>query len=150
MRACVQRVTRAKVEVDQQVVGEIARGVVVLLGVGEGDSMEDVHYMAKKISHLRIFPDEDGKMNRSLIDVNGAVLAISQFTLYADTRRGRRPDFTSALAPEAAAALFEDFLRALAAAGIGQVESGRFGRDMAVELVNDGPVTIWMDTKARE
>ena len=146
MRACVQRVTRAKVEVDQQVVGEIARGVVVLLGVGEGDSMEDVHYMAKKISHLRIFPDEDGKMNRSLIDVNGAVLAISQFTLYADTRKGRRPSFIRAAKPDLGQELYERFVDALRDSGI-TVSTGIFQTDMQIELVNDGPVTIMMDSQ---
>lgn len=146
MRACVQRVTRAKVEVDQQVVGEIARGVVVLLGVGEGDSMEDVHYMAKKISHLRIFPDEDGKMNRSLIDVNGAVLAISQFTLYADTRKGRRPSFIRAAKPDLGQELYERFVDALWDSGI-TVSTGIFQTDMQIELVNDGPVTIMMDSQ---
>lgn len=146
MRACVQRVTRAKVEVDQQVVGEIARGVVVLLGVGEGDSMEDVHYMAKKISHLRIFPDEDGKMNRSLIDVNGAVLAISQFTLYADTRKGRRPSFIRAAKPDLGQELYERFVDELRDSGI-TVSTGIFQTDMQIELVNDGPVTIMMDSQ---
>ena len=146
MRACVQRVTRAKVEVDQQVVGEIARGVVVLLGVGEGDSMEDVHYMAKKISHLRIFPDEDGKMNRSLIDVNGAVLAISQFTLYADTRKGRRPSFIRAAKPDLGQELYERFVDELRDSGV-TVSTGIFQTDMQIELVNDGPVTIMMDSQ---
>lgn len=146
MRACVQRVTRAKVEVDQQVVGEIARGVVVLLGVGEGDSMEDVHYMAKKISHLRIFPDKDGKMNRSLIDVNGAVLAISQFTLYADTRKGRRPSFIRAAKPDLGQELYERFVDELRDSGI-TVSTGIFQTDMQIELVNDGPVTIMMDSQ---
>lgn len=146
MRACVQRVTRAKVEVDQQVVGEIARGVVVLLGVGEGDSMEDVHYMAKKISHLRIFPGEDGKMNRSLIDVNGAVLAISQFTLYADTRKGRRPSFIRAAKPDLGQELYERFVDELRDSGI-TVSTGIFQTDMQIELVNDGPVTIMMDSQ---
>lgn len=146
MRACVQRVTRAKVEVDQQVVGEIARGVVVLLGVGEGDSMEDVHYMAKKISHLRIFPDKDGKMNRSLIDVNGAVLAISQFTLYADTRKGRRPSFIRAAKPDLGQELYERFVDALRDSGV-TVSTGIFQTDMQIELVNDGPVTIMMDSQ---
>jgi len=146
MRACVQRVTRAKVEVEKQVVGEIALGLVVLLGVGENDSLEDVKYLANKISHLRIFPDDEGKMNRSLIDVHGEVLAISQFTLYADTRKGRRPSFVRAAKPDLGQELYESFVAALRESGI-SVATGIFQTDMQIELVNDGPVTIMMDSQ---
>jgi len=146
MRACVQRVTRAKVEVEEQVVGEIALGLVVLLGVGENDSLEDVKYLANKISHLRIFPDDEGKMNRSLIDVHGEVLAISQFTLYADTRKGRRPSFVRAAKPDLGQELYENFVAALRELGI-SVATGIFQTDMQIELVNDGPVTIMMDSQ---
>jgi len=146
MRACVQRVTRAKVEVEEQVVGEIALGLVVLLGVGENDSLEDVKYMANKISHLRIFPDDEGKMNRSLFDVHGEVLAISQFTLYADTRKGRRPSFVRAAKPDLGQELYKSFVAALRESGI-SVATGIFQTDMQIELVNDGPVTIMMDSQ---
>lgn len=146
MRACVQRVTRAKVEVAKQVVGEIDHGVVVLLGVGQGDTMDDVQYLANKISHLRIFPDEDGKMNRSLLEVEGAVLAISQFTLYADTRKGRRPSFIRAAKPDLGQELYTQFVEHLRQTGV-SVATGIFQTDMQIELVNDGPVTIMMDSR---
>lgn len=147
MRAVVQRVTRAKVTVDGRVTGEIDRGLLVLLGAGQGDSAADLQYIVDKVVHLRIFPDDAGKMNRSVLDVGGGVLCVSQFTLYGDARQGRRPAFITALEPVAAKALYEQSLVALRAAGVTRVEAGEFAADMAVELVNDGPVTILLDSR---
>lgn len=147
MRAVVQRVARAKVSVGSRVVGEIARGLVVLLGAGAGDVALDLAYIVDKIVNLRIFPDDAGRMNLSVLDVGGAVLVVSQFTLYGDARQGRRPAFTGALEPIAARALYDASLVAIRAAGVRQVEAGEFAADMAVELVNDGPVTILLDSR---
>ena len=147
MRAVVQRVTRARVSVAGRVVGEIDRGLLVLLGAGTGDVAIDLAYIVDKIVHLRIFPDDDGRMNRSVLDVDASVLVVSQFTLYGDVRQGRRPAFTGALEPIAAEALYEQALTALRAAGVRSVEAGEFAADMAVELVNDGPVTILLDSR---
>jgi D-tyrosyl-tRNA(Tyr) deacylase len=144
MRVVLQRVTRARVRVDEAVRGEIGPGVVLLVGFRDGDDEETLRWMAEKVVALRIFPDEEGKMNRSLGDVGGAVLVISQFTLYGDTRKGRRPSFVEAARPEIAIPLYERFvamLRALAES----VETGEFGAMMSVELVNDGPVTLILD-----
>ncbi|SRR6266571_119426 len=146
MRALIQRVSRASVTVDEQVVGEIDRGLLVLLGVGLGDSETQVKTVADKIAHLRIFEDDEGKMNRSLLEVGGQVLVVSQFTLYADVRRGRRPSFTNAAPPLLAEPLVERFKAAIAAYGL-TVSDGIFGAMMQVELCNDGPVTIWMDSE---
>lgn len=146
MRACVQRVSRGKVEVDRQVVGEIGMGLVVLLGVGQGDSDADAKYLAEKICQLRIFPDDEGKMNRSLIDVEGELLAISQFTLYGDSRKGRRPSFITAADPETGNQLYEKFVQQVRGLQI-TVATGQFQADMQVELVNDGPVTILLDSE---
>jgi len=146
MRALLQRVNRASVTVDKQVVGQIGQGLLVLLGVGQNDSEVQVKTLADKIVYLRIFGDDEGKMNRSLLDVSGEVLVVSQFTLYADTRRGRRPSFTEAAPPALAQPLVERFKDALAAYGL-TVEGGIFGAYMAVELLNDGPVTIWLDSE---
>lgn len=146
MRALVQRVSRASVTVDGKVVGEIGRGLLVLLGVGVEDGEAQVRTLADKIVHLRIFGDEEGKMNRSLLDIGGEVLVVSQFTLYADTRRGRRPSFTDAAPPSIAEPLVERFKAAVAAYGL-TVADGVFGAYMEVELVNSGPVTIWMDSE---
>jgi D-aminoacyl-tRNA deacylase len=146
VRAVVQRVTRARVVVDDRVTGSIERGLVVLLGAGTGDADADLDYMIDKIANLRIFADDAGKMNRSVIDVGGGVLAVSQFTLYGDARKGRRPGFTQALEPGAAEALYDRFVAGLRAAGVARVETGVFRTDMAVELVNDGPVTILLDS----
>jgi D-tyrosyl-tRNA(Tyr) deacylase len=145
MRAVIQRVKWAKVTVGGEVVGEIERGLVVLLGVGKGDTAETADAMAKKVVQLRIFADAEDKMNLSLLDVGGACLVISQFTLYADTTRGRRPYFGDAEAPDAASVLCEHFGRAVEAMGV-RVASGRFGAMMDVELCNDGPVTISLDS----
>jgi D-tyrosyl-tRNA(Tyr) deacylase len=147
MRAVVQRVTRASVTIDGVVHGEIERGLVVLLGAGAGDTEPDLRYLVDKIATLRIFADEDGKMNRSVLDVGGGVLWISQFTLYGDARKGRRPAFTGALEPGLARALYELGPALLRAAGVGHVASGVFAADMQVALVNDGPVTILLDSQ---
>jgi D-aminoacyl-tRNA deacylase len=147
MRAVVQRVTRAKVTVGERVTGEIDHGLLVLLGAGAGDTQADLAYIVDKIVNLRIFADADNKMNRSVKDVGGGVLVVSQFTLYGDARQGRRPAFTSALEPVAARALYEQALIAIAAAGVLRVEAGEFAADMAVDLVNDGPVTILLDSR---
>jgi D-aminoacyl-tRNA deacylase len=146
MRAVIQRVSRAQVTVGGEVVGVIGRGLAVLVGAGAGDSDEDLTYLVGKTVNLRIFPDEAGKMNRSVLDIGGEVLAISQFTLYGDARRGRRPAFTTALEPAAAEALYRRYLEGLAAAGVHRVEAGIFAADMKLELVNDGPVTILLDS----
>ena len=148
MRVVVQRVTSAKVEVDGAVCGEIGRGLLVLLGVAKGDTSADADFLAAKITQLRIFSDAQGKMNLSLMDTGGALLAVSQFTLYGDCRKGRRPSFDAAAAPEDARALYEHFVAAVRAAGV-QVATGLFQADMAVTLVNDGPVTLIVES-ARE
>jgi D-aminoacyl-tRNA deacylase len=148
VRALLQRTTRADVRVDGDVVGSIGKGLVIMLGVGPDDSPQTAADLARRVTELRLFRDPDGRTNLSLIDIAGAVLAISQFTLYADTRRGRRPGFTGAAAPEAAEDRYGRFVGALRALGV-TVETGRFGAEMAVELVNDGPFTIWLDTDDR-
>jgi D-tyrosyl-tRNA(Tyr) deacylase len=147
MRAVVQRVTRASVTVDARVTGAIDRGLLVLLGAGAGDGPADLAYIVDKVVNLRIFADDDGKMNRSVLDVAGGVLVVSQFTLYGDARQGRRPAFTGALPPAAARALYEQAIAAIRAAGVGRVEAGEFAADMQVELVNNGPVTIMLDSR---
>ncbi len=147
MRAVVQRVTRAKVTVGDRVTGAIDQGLLVLLGAGTGDTAIDLAYVVDKVVHLRIFADDAGKMNRSVLDIGGAVLVVSQFTLYGDTRQGRRPAFTGALEPVAARAIYEQALVAIRAAGVTRVEAGEFAADMQVELVNDGPVTILLDSR---
>ena len=147
MRAVVQRVSRASVTVDTRVTGSIERGLLVLLGAGAGDGPADLAYIVDKVANLRIFPDDAGKMNRSVLDIGGGVLVVSQFTLYGDARQGRRPAFTGALEPVAAKALYEQSLTALRAAGVTRVEAGEFAADMKVELLNDGPVTILLDSR---
>lgn len=147
MRAVIQRVSRACVRVGGEIAGEIDRGLLVLLGAGEGDTAADAELLVDKTANLRIFPDDGGKMNRSVLDIGGHVLAISQFTLYGDCRKGRRPSFVKALEPVAAEALYEQFLAGLAAAGVARVAAGVFGADMNVELVNDGPVTLLLDSR---
>jgi D-tyrosyl-tRNA(Tyr) deacylase len=145
MRAVVQRVSQARVRVDGAVVGEIAHGLLVFLGVSGQDTAADVTYIATKIRGLRIFADEQGKMNRSVEDIGGAVLMVSQFTLYGDARNGRRPSFVAAAPPAVAKALYEDAVRELREAGV-PVETGVFQADMRVELENDGPVTMLLDS----
>jgi D-tyrosyl-tRNA(Tyr) deacylase len=148
VRALLQRTTGARVRVGGEVVGEIGTGLVVLLGVGPADHEAVAEALARRITELRIFDDADGRTNLSLVDVGGAVLLVSQFTLYADTRRGRRPGFTGAAAPELAERLYLRVAAALRALDV-EVATGRFGEVMAVELVNDGPFTIWLDSDAR-
>ena len=146
MKAVIQRVTRASVEVDGKIVGQIRAGLVVLLGVAKGDTESDLAYLAEKIPALRIFSDEAGKMNRSLAEIGGGVLAISQFTLLGDTKKGRRPGFDQAADPDAAKRLYEQFVERLRQTDL-TVETGVFGAHMKVELVNDGPVTFVLDSR---
>jgi D-tyrosyl-tRNA(Tyr) deacylase len=145
MRAVLQRVSRATVTVEEEVVGEIGAGLLVLLGVGANDTLADADYLAEKMIGLRIFDDADGKMNLPVADVDGAILVVSQFTLYGDTRRGKRPSFDAAAPPEKARELYEYFVEKIRAAGL-RCETGRFQAAMQVELVNDGPVTILLDS----
>jgi len=145
MRAVVQRVSRAKVTVKDWTSDEIGRGLLVLLGVGHEDTEADASYLAEKIAGLRIFEDADGKMNRSVADVGGSVLAVSQFTLYGDVRRGKRPSFDTAAPPEDARRLYEFFVERMRSLGL-RCETGRFQEMMQVELVNEGPVTILIDS----
>jgi len=142
----VQRVSRAKVTVNEFVCGEIGLGLLVLLGVGKEDAEVDAVYLAEKVAGLRIFEDENGKMNRSLQDVGGSVLAVSQFTLYGDVRKGKRPSFDDAAPPEPAKRLYELFVQQIQASGL-RCETGRFQEMIQVELVNEGPVTILLDSK---
>jgi len=147
MKAVIQRVTRASVEVDGKIAGQIRAGLVVLLGVSKGDTDTDILYLTEKNPALRIFSDEAGKMNRSLAEIGGGLLAISQFTLLGDTRKGRRPGFDQAAEPATARRLFEGFVAALRAGTDLTIETGVFGAHMAVELLNDGPVTFILDSK---
>lgn len=149
MRAVVQRVSRARVTVEGEATGQIGAGLLVYLGVGHEDGGREVEWLTAKIAELRIFPDEQGRFDRSVSDIAGGVLVVSQFTLYADTRRGRRPSFTDAAPPEAAAPLVEAVMAALRKRGL-TVEGGRFGAHMLVDAVNDGPVTIALDSADRE
>lgn len=146
MRAVVQRVTRARVVVDGRAAGEIGGGALVLLGVGRGDTPAAAAYLAEKVAHLRIFDDDQGKMNRSLLDIAGAALVVSQFTLFGDARGQRRPSFIQAASPEDANRLYEEFVRCLRSLGV-RVETGVFQARMAVELTNDGPVTLLLDSE---
>ena len=145
MRAVVQRVSRASVTVRGEVVGQVGLGLLVLLGVGQGDTEANAAYLAEKVCGLRIFEDDQGKMNRSVQDAGGSVLAVSQFTLYGDARKGKRPSFDAAARPERARELYELFVERIRAAGL-RCETGRFQEMMQVELVNDGPVTILLDS----
>jgi D-aminoacyl-tRNA deacylase len=147
MKALIQRVSEAEVEVASQSVGRIARGLLVLLGVEPGDGERESAFLARKIAALRIFEDEAGRMNRSLKDVGGAALVVSQFTLLADVARGNRPSFSGAAPPSAAIPLYERFCADLESQGV-PVATGRFGAPMAVRLINDGPVTLWLDSRA--
>jgi D-aminoacyl-tRNA deacylase len=146
LKAVVQRVARARVTVDGEVVGEIERGLLVLLGVAQGDPPECEALLAKKTAELRIFPDDEGKMNRSVLEVGGAALVVSQFTLLADCKKGRRPSFIGAAPPDEAKARYEGFCALLRGHGL-RVETGRFAASMQVELLNEGPVTIVLDTR---
>jgi D-aminoacyl-tRNA deacylase len=144
MRVVVQRVQHGRVSVDGRKVAEIGRGVVILLGIGCGDGEGQAHYLARKIANLRIFEDEQGRINRSLLEVGGEAIVVSQFTLYADTRKGRRPSFTDAAQPEIANSLVDAFAQMLSEEGV-PTKMGEFGAHMLVDIANDGPVTIWME-----
>ena len=145
MRVLVQRVSQARVSVDGQTVGQIAHGLLLLLGFRSGDDQQALRYCAQKCAHLRVFTDDEGKMNRSLLDIGGSVLCISQFTLYGDCRKGRRPSFDAAACPAEAEVLYESFLEILAAEGL-QPARGVFGAHMQVEIHNDGPVTLTVES----
>ena len=144
MRVVLQRVSHGRVSVDGVAIAEIGLGVVILLGIGPQDGDEQAGYLAEKIANLRIFEDDQGKINRSLLEVGGAAIVVSQFTLYADTRKGRRPSFTDAALPEIARPLVERFAELLRLQGV-PAQTGEFGAHMLVEILNDGPVTIWLD-----
>jgi D-tyrosyl-tRNA(Tyr) deacylase len=148
MKALLQRVTAAQVTVESEVVGKIGHGLVVFIGVANDDTPEDINYLTRKIVELRIFEDTDGKFNLSLLDVSGELLLVSQFTLLANTRKGRRPGFTDAAPPEIAEALFNQFVEQIRATGL-KVETGRFQTHMHVEINNDGPITIMIDSRER-
>jgi D-aminoacyl-tRNA deacylase len=146
VRVVLQRSREAKVEVDGEIVGAIEKGFVLLVGITHSDTLEEAKYLADKIAHLRVFEDENGKMNQSILDREGAVLSISQFTLYGDTRKGRRPNFMDAAKPEQAKVLYDQFNKLLRSHGL-TVETGIFGAMMDVQLINDGPVTLILDSK---
>ncbi len=148
MRILLQRVSKGSVAVDGEVVGEVGLGYVLLVGVGEGDTQAEADKMAEKVVNLRLFPDEEGKFDRSLLDVGGGALVVSQFTLYGDVRKGRRPSFIGAAQPGVAEPLCDYFADRLGGLGVGVVTTGRFGASMRVALVNEGPVTIWLDSEA--
>jgi D-tyrosyl-tRNA(Tyr) deacylase len=148
MRAVIQRVIQAAVTVSGETVGAIGPGLILLVGVGRGDAPEDAAYLVDKTVNMRLFPDDQGRFDRSPLDVGCEILVVSQFTLYADTRRGRRPSFTEAAPPELASGAFADVVERFRATGLG-IETGRFQEMMEVSLVNDGPVTIWIDTAER-
>ena len=148
MRVVLQRVSHASVTVEEKVIGKIQRGFLLLVGVTHDDAMEDMEYLVRKIVQMRIFEDEEGKLNRSIQDIGGEILSVSQFTLYADTKKGNRPSFSKAAPGDVALEMFEQFNGLLRDTGI-PVETGQFGADMKVELLNDGPVTILLDSKTR-
>ena len=148
MRVVLQRVSHASVTVEENVIGQIQRGFLLLVGVTHDDAMEDMEYLVRKIVQMRIFEDEEGKLNRSIQDIGGEILSVSQFTLYADTKKGNRPSFSKAAPGDVALEMFEQFNGLLRDTGI-PVETGQFGADMKVELLNDGPVTILLDSKNR-
>jgi len=150
MRVLLQRVSEAKVVVEDRVVGQIGKGLLLLLGVEDNDSEEDLEWLCQKISKMRLFPDSEGVMNRSIVEVNGEFLVVSQFTLHASTKKGNRPSYIRAARPEIAEPLYERFIEQLWHTSNLPVKAGIFGADMKVHLVNDGPVTIWIDSKNKE
>ena len=150
MRVLVQRVSEASVTIHGKFTGQIGPGLLVLLGIEGEDGPEDIDYLCGKLTRLRIFGDKEGKMNRSVVDIDGGLLVVSQFTLYASTKKGNRPGFTRSAPPAVAAPLYQQFVARLGEVAGREVATGEFGADMAVALVNDGPVTIWMDSRARE
>ncbi len=144
MRALLQRVSRSSVKVDEQTISTIGKGLLILLGVGHGDGDEQVKFLAEKIANLRVFEDQQGKTNLSILDIKGEAIVVSQFTLYADTRKGRRPSFTDAALPDVAEPLVNRFVELLRSHGV-PTQTGKFGAHMKVEIHNDGPVTIWLE-----
>lgn len=150
MRALIQRVSSASVTIAGRVSGEIGPGLLILLGIEEADTQEDIDWLSGKISRLRIFGDEEGLMNRSVVDVDGGLLVVSQFTLFASTKKGNRPSFIRSAKPPVATPLYEQFVKTLSFTALRPVATGEFGADMQVALVNDGPVTIWIDSKQKE
>lgn len=150
MRAVLQRVTQASCKVDDQITGEIENGFLVLLGIEDADTQEDLEWLAQKIANMRVFGDENGLMNKSLADIDGNILLISQFTLFAATKKGNRPGFTRAARPEKAIPMYEEMIKQLAALLKKEIQCGIFGADMKISLLNDGPVTIIMDTKDKD
>lgn len=150
MRTVIQRVSKASVNIKGKVVSEIGDGLLILLGIEDEDGQEDIDWLCKKISQLRIFSDEEGKMNRSVVDIDGAMIVVSQFTLHASTKKGNRPGYTRAAKPDVAIPLYENFVKKLREVSGLPVGTGEFGADMKVRLLNDGPVTILMDTKMKE
>lgn len=147
MRALIQRVSTAKVVIEGEISGEIGQGILVLLGITHDDSEKDIEWLIRKITQLRIFSDEEGKMNLSVQDVEGSLLVISQFTLFADSKKGNRPSYIQSAPPDVAIPLYEKFLNKLGQNFVGKIETGKFGADMKVSLLNDGPVTIMLDSK---
>lgn len=150
MRAILQRVSRASVQVDQRIVSEIDKGLLILVGIENDDSLDDIQWLSRKITHLRIFNDSEGVMNESLLDIDGEAIVVSQFTLHASTKKGNRPSYLKAAKPEISIPLYEKFVRQLQADLGKNIGTGIFGADMKVDLVNDGPVTISIDTKNKE
>ena len=150
MRVLIQRASEASVTINSEIHGEIKRGLVVLLGIETEDTPDDISWLVRKLIALRIFSDEDGKMNNSITDIGGEFLVISQFTLHASTKKGNRPSYIKAARPEIAIPLYEEFIQILRKESSLKVETGVFGADMNVQLINDGPVTIWIDSKNRE
>lgn len=150
MRAVIQRVSEASVTIDKQIKSEIRTGLLILLGIEDADTKEDIEWLCRKISNMRIFPDEEGAMNKSLLDVGGEALVVSQFTLHASTKKGNRPSYIQAAKPDVAVPMYESFVEELESQLSSKVKTGEFGADMKVSLINDGPVTIMMDTKNKQ
>lgn len=150
MRTVIQRVQKANVSIGNQIYSSIATGLLILIGVEEVDTEEDVNYLATKILNLRVFADDEGKMNKSVLDINGEILVVSQFTLHALTKKGNRPSFIKAAKPDKAIPLYDYFITQLEQISLLKIKTGKFGADMQIELINDGPVTILIDSKSKE